>query len=113
MAVSAGGRYWRSAAACRSCDPDLFFPVSSSDAGLEQVARAKAVCARCPVSRECLAFALRTRQAYGVWGGMSEQERYLVWRHGERGTDPGAGEGHLHRMSADEQPALENLAEQC
>src|SRR5260370_38817788 len=76
-------RHWRSAAACRFADPDLFFPVSSSGQALEQVAEAKAICARCPVRRECLAFAQRTGQLHGVWGGMSEQERDLVWRRGE------------------------------
>ena len=62
---------WRSMAACRSADPDLFFPVSSSGQSLAQEAEAKAICAGCPVRRECLAFALRTHQAYGVWGGQS------------------------------------------
>ena len=37
--------------------------------------KAKAICAKCPVRPECLAFALRTDQVHGVWGGMSEQER--------------------------------------
>jgi WhiB family transcriptional regulator, redox-sensing transcriptional regulator len=73
---------WRSAAACQSCDPDLFFPLSSSGPAVEQIARAKEICARCPVRRECLAFALRTRQAHGVWGGLTEQERYPAGRHG-------------------------------
>ena len=73
-------RHWRSAAACRFADPDLFFPVSSSGRALEQVAEAKAICAGCPVRPECLAFALRTGQLHGVWGGLGEQERYLVWR---------------------------------
>jgi len=54
--------YWRSVAACRSADPDLFFPVSSSGRALEQVTEAKAICAGCRVRRECLAFALRTHQ---------------------------------------------------
>jgi WhiB family redox-sensing transcriptional regulator len=76
--------HWRSAAACQSCDPDLFFPLSSSGPAVEQIARAKEICAGCPVRRECLAFALRTRQAHGVWGGLTEQERYLAWSHGER-----------------------------
>jgi WhiB family redox-sensing transcriptional regulator len=67
---------WRTLAACRSADPDLFFPISSSGPSLAQVAQAKAICAGCPVRRECLAFALRTHQAHGVWGGLSEQERY-------------------------------------
>ena len=67
---------WRSSAACRSADPDLFFPISSSGPSMAQVAEAKAICTGCPVRRDCLAFALRTHQVYGVWGGLSEQERY-------------------------------------
>jgi WhiB family transcriptional regulator, redox-sensing transcriptional regulator len=69
---------WRSMAACRSADPELFFPISSSGQSMAQEAEAKAICAECPVRRECLAFALRTHQAHGVWGGMSEQERRLA-----------------------------------
>lgn len=87
--VAARG-HWRSAAACRVADPELFFPVSSSGPDLEQEAEAKEVCARCQVRPECLAFALRTRQVHGVWGGMSEQERYLLWRPDERRIDKGA-----------------------
>jgi WhiB family transcriptional regulator, redox-sensing transcriptional regulator len=45
----AARRNWRSAAACRVADPDLFFPVSSSGPALEQVAEAKEVCALCQV----------------------------------------------------------------
>ena len=71
---------WRSLAACQSADPDLFFPVSSSGQSMEQVAKAKVICAGCRVRRECLAFALRTHQVHGVWGGMSEQERYQLLR---------------------------------
>jgi WhiB family transcriptional regulator, redox-sensing transcriptional regulator len=73
-------RHWRLLAACRSADPDLFFPISSSGESVAQVRRAKAICARCLVRRDCLAFALRTKQADGVWGGMSEQERRQVNR---------------------------------
>ena len=68
-------RNWRMLAACRSIDPDLFFPVSSAGKPLEQVAEARAVCACCLVRRQCLAFALRTRQAHGIWGGLTAQER--------------------------------------
>jgi WhiB family transcriptional regulator, redox-sensing transcriptional regulator len=66
---------WRLLAACRDADPDLFFPVSASGPCLDQITQAKAICARCPVRRQCLGFALNTRQDHGVWGGMSEQER--------------------------------------
>jgi Transcription factor WhiB len=32
----------------------------------------------CQVQGECLAFALATHQVHGVWGGLSEQERYQL-----------------------------------
>ena len=67
--------HWRSAAACLSADPELFFPISYSGKALEQVAEAKAICAACPVRRECLTFALRTQESHGIWGGMTEEER--------------------------------------
>ncbi len=65
---------WRSRGACVSADPDLFFPISPGGASQRQVARAKAVCARCGVRAECLSFAVQTRQAHGVWGGLDEEE---------------------------------------
>jgi WhiB family transcriptional regulator, redox-sensing transcriptional regulator len=72
---------WREDAACQSADPELFFPVSSTGPSRDQAERAKAVCAVCPVRRECLQFALATQQAHGVWGGMSEHERRHEPRH--------------------------------
>jgi WhiB family transcriptional regulator, redox-sensing transcriptional regulator len=48
---------WRSAGACLSADPDLFFPVSAKGPAEKQIARAKAICAGCRVSQECLEFA--------------------------------------------------------
>jgi WhiB family transcriptional regulator, redox-sensing transcriptional regulator len=71
---------WRSAAACRSADPDLFFPISDSGPALEQAAEAKAICATCRVRPECLAFALRTGQLHGIWGGATEGERAAARR---------------------------------
>lgn len=71
---------WRPFAACQSTEPDLFFPVSSTGKSLEQVSKAKAICASCLVRRQCLAFALRTRQRYGIWGGLGEDERAVAAR---------------------------------
>ena len=36
--------------------------------------QALAVCDRCPVQVECLAYAITTRQHHGVWGGKTQQE---------------------------------------
>jgi WhiB family redox-sensing transcriptional regulator len=74
------GAGWRSRGACVSADPDLFFPISPGGASQRQVAQAKAVCARCGVRAECLAFAVETRQAHGVWGGLAEEERARLRR---------------------------------
>jgi len=79
---------WRSVAACQCADPDLFFPVSAFGKSLQQVTQAKAICADCPVRAECLAFALRTKQVHGVWGGMTEEERHLARSR----RQPSAGE---------------------
>jgi len=71
---------WRVHAACRSCDPDLFFPAGTTGAALHEIAAAKAVCMACPVQSQCLRFALRTGQAYGIWGGTTEDERIMIRR---------------------------------
>lgn len=66
---------WRSRAACLAADPELFFPVGTTALAAEQAMEAKAVCADCPVRRECLDWALVTKQDHGVWGGLDEFER--------------------------------------
>ena len=73
---------WRNKAICRTEDPELFFPVGSSGPALLQVQQAKAVCRRCPVTEECLGWAMQTGQDAGVWGGMGEDERRAVRRRG-------------------------------
>lgn len=71
---------WRHDAACRTEDPELFFPVGDSGPALLQIAEAKAVCFGCPAASDCLAWALATGQDAGVWGGMSEGERRALKR---------------------------------
>src|SRR5258708_12783090 len=73
---------WASRGAGRDSDPDLFFPIAPTGPGLQQIAQAKAVCARCPVRRECLQYALATHQVHGVWGGTSEEERQRLRSRG-------------------------------
>jgi WhiB family redox-sensing transcriptional regulator len=69
--------WWTKYARCKNFDPEIFFPISDKDTdlGMRQQRTAKQICGSCPVHRECLAFALKTQQAYGVWGGLSETER--------------------------------------
>jgi WhiB family transcriptional regulator, redox-sensing transcriptional regulator len=75
---------WWARAACASADPELFFPISYSGPALRQVARAKAICARCPIQQECLRYALDAGSVQGVWGGMTEDERRLLLQRRKR-----------------------------
>ena len=66
---------WALDAACAgSPHADLFF--LDGPAALDVLA----LCARCPVRVECLAFALGAGESYGVWGGLTPEERaaYLI-----------------------------------
>ena len=75
---------WRSAGACLSADPDLFFPISSTGPAERQIARAKKICAGCSVRRECLEFALSNNQIYGIWGGTTADDRQRERRRKRR-----------------------------
>ncbi|MFG1635625.1 WhiB family transcriptional regulator [Pseudonocardia alni] len=66
---------WRARAACRSVDPDTFFPTAESGTAHDrQVARAKRVCRRCPVQTACRDWAIDDLP-HGVAGGLTEDER--------------------------------------
>lgn len=92
---------WRAQAACRGEDPELFFPVGSTGPALEQIAKAKEVCAGCPVREVCLDFALSTGQGYGIWGGLTEDERRSLRRRRQRAAArrPAAGQPRDDRVA--------------
>jgi len=75
---------WRDKAACLTADPELFFPIGNTGPAVEQIEKAKAVCATCPVTEMCLQYALDTSQDSGVWGGLSEDERRALKRRAAR-----------------------------
>lgn len=71
---------WRMHAACRTVDSALFFGGDGERprARRRRERRAKAVCATCPVLLPCRAYALVRREAYGIWGGLSERDRARI-----------------------------------
>ncbi|WP_374927746.1 WhiB family transcriptional regulator [Kytococcus sedentarius] len=75
---------WRSRAACLDEDPELFFPIGNTGPAIEQIEKAKKVCARCEVTETCLQWAIETGQDAGVWGGLSEDERRALKRRNAR-----------------------------
>lgn len=66
---------WMNDGLCRQTGAALFFPEGRGGAIAVQIEDAKKVCNRCPVQEACLQWALETGQRYGVWGGMSEDDR--------------------------------------
>jgi WhiB family redox-sensing transcriptional regulator len=64
---------WREVAACRGADPKIFFPERGAS-----TEPARAVCRRCPVTIECLGYALDHGEKLGIWGGLSERQRRSV-----------------------------------
>ena len=72
---------WQMDGACRGEDSDVFFH-PEGERGPSRVAReraAKAICGRCPEINECAQHALTVREPYGVWGGLSEDDRDEIY----------------------------------
>lgn len=71
---------WQLEAACRGMDDTWFFPPDreQAKARTSRISRAKAVCAHCPALIACRDFALDNGEVFGVWGGLSEDDREKV-----------------------------------
>ena len=59
---------WMRRAACHGKPTEMFFPPRGGDTSTP-----KAICAECPVRKECLAYGMNERQ--GIFGGLTERER--------------------------------------
>ncbi len=66
---------WTQRAACRGVDTEIFYPASP-----EQEAEALGICATCPVRAQCLDFAVRNKETYGIWGGTTPEQRRRMRR---------------------------------
>jgi WhiB family redox-sensing transcriptional regulator len=73
---------WVESAACRGEDPVLFFGPDGERQPEREIRerKAKSVCMRCPVRAACLESALESRDQYGIFGGMTEDERAKLRR---------------------------------
>jgi len=64
---------WRFGGACAGEAIDVFFPKAGS-----RPTEALRVCAGCSVRVECAEYALEHNQHWGVWGGLTERQRFAV-----------------------------------
>ena len=66
---------WTRQALCAQVGGDFWFPEPS-----ESTMPARAICARCPVVAECLAYAMENRIMDGFWGNTSPKQRAKLRR---------------------------------
>lgn len=71
---------WQQSGACRDLPSEMFFHPDGErgPSRRNREARAKAVCATCPVMQACRNHALTVEEPYGIWGGLSEDERFII-----------------------------------
>lgn len=69
--------------ACAGVDPAVFFPDVGGNADA-----ARAICNTCPITEQCLQWAIDNREKYGVWGGLVEEERRRLIRTGRIHAKP-------------------------
>ncbi len=73
---------WQLHGSCRGMDSSFFFHPDGERGPRREhrASEAKKVCAACPVIEPCRRHALATREPYGVWGGLTEDERRVALR---------------------------------
>ena len=90
---------WRHRAACIDAPPNLFVDAADGDQPSQEpyfpTAKHLRYCDPCPVRTECLAYALDTRQDYGIWGGLSSYQRRQLRRPRSRPTCVSCGSGQI------------------
>jgi len=74
---------WQLRGLCRGMDSAVFFHPERErgNARTLRETKAKAICRRCPVLRECREHALSVREPYGIWGAMTAHERAVELAH--------------------------------
>lgn len=67
---------WMDMGLCREVG-QIFHPEKNERA---KVAEAKRICQTCDVQAQCLEYALKTHERWGIWGGYTERERRRLRR---------------------------------
>ena len=75
---------WQYQGSCRELPSEMFFH-PDGERGPRRRNRensAKAICASCPVIAACRTHALTMSEPYGVWGGLTEDDRLAILSNG-------------------------------
>lgn len=79
---------WVDFAACRDDDGVTAYAMFPDERDDGAVAYAKSICDVCPVVTECLRAAFERNERYGVWGGLTYEERHALKRREARQAKP-------------------------
>lgn len=71
---------WQFEGACNGAETNEFFLEDSMRGKTKRTRElnAVAICNTCPVKQQCLDHALSVPEVYGVWGGMTEDQRLTL-----------------------------------
>lgn len=73
------GYTWENDTLCSPLNAELFFPEEH-----QSHREAKKICHACPVSQDCLDYALEANEKFGIWGGLNQTERKKLKRKSAR-----------------------------
>jgi WhiB family redox-sensing transcriptional regulator len=93
-------------------DPTLFFHPQNERGGarIRRDRTAKAVCAGCSVRLDCADYAIRAREPYGVWGGLTEEDRERIYRRMDSRRHPRHREEGLQAAGPEIERAISRQA---
>lgn len=69
---------WRAKAKCLGKDVNMFYPDFNAKGSLKRANATKLICVDCPVKTECLEYAIKNNEEFGIWGGMLANERAKI-----------------------------------
>ena len=61
---------------CQTSDPEVWY--SDITTGVHEYRMAKKLCGVCPVRTECLTYAMKANERFGIWGGLTSTERQAL-----------------------------------
>lgn len=83
---------WMKNALCIGVDPEEFFPnyIEDKRRPLKVNSFIESMCGRCPVTKECLTYAI-TYEQIGIWGGTTDYTREQLKKKTIKRRCPGCG----------------------
>lgn len=71
---------WQQSGACKDLPSEMFFHPDGErgPSRRNRENRALAICQTCPVITQCRKQALMIQEPYGIWGGLTEDDRLVI-----------------------------------